>query len=376
MAITSRLLFVVNQLAFFKSHRLPLALAAQAAGYDVHVATARSDDMLEMLALGLTCHAIPLQRAGLNPWSDLRLFGVLLMLFWRLRPDVVHLVTIKPVIYGGLAARCLRVPGVVMAISGLGFVFTQKGNLSRVLQSLVIQLYRLAVGGGRVRVIFQNRDDRELFKSFTGIQDAQTVLIPGSGVSLSVYRYLPEPDGPVVITMAARLLADKGVFEFVDAAQRLHALGVVARFRLAGDLDPGNPSACTAGDLQLWRQQGVVELLGHCTDIPKLFSESHIVVLPSYREGMPKVLLEAAACGRAVVTTDVAGCRDAIEPGVTGVLVAAGDPIGLAEAMRSLIADSHVRQAMGEAGRRKAEREFDIAQVVSRHLQLYKTAMA
>lgn len=375
MASSPRLLFVVNQLAFFKSHRLPLALAAQAAGYDVHVATAWSDDIPEMLALGLTCHTIPLQRAGLNPWLDLRLFGVLLSLFWRLHPDVVHLVTIKPVIYGGLAARCLRLPGVVMAISGLGSVFIKKGALSRVLQGLVMRLYRHSVGGGHVRVIFQNQDDLELFKSFTGIQDTRTVLIPGSGVPLSVYRYLPEPDGPVVVTMAARLLVDKGVFEFVEAAQRLHASGVVARFRLAGVIDPDNPSSCTAEDLQRWRTQGAVELLGHCADIPALFSESHIVVLPSYREGMPKVLLEAAACGRAVITTDVAGCRDAIEAGVTGLLVAARDVGGLADAIRTLIENSKARLEMGEAGRRKAEREFDIAQVVSQHMQLYKAAM-
>ena len=373
---TPRLLFVVNQLAFFKSHRLPLALAAQAAGYDVHIATACDDGLQEMRALGLTCHTIPIRRAGLNPLADLRLFVALLTLFWRLRPDVVHLVTIKPAIYGGLAARCLRVPGVVMAISGLGFVFIQKGRLSRILQWLVIQLYRLAVGGGRVRVIFQNRDDQELFKTFMGIQDEQTVLIPGSGVSLSSYRYLPYPDDPVVVTMAARLLVDKGVFEFVDAVQQLRASGVEARFRLAGDIDPDNPSSCSAEDVNRWRVEGAVEILGHCADIPALFSESHIVVLPSYREGMPKVLLEAAACGRAVVTTDVAGCRNAIEPGVTGLLVPARDAHSLAKAMRTLIADSRVRRAMGEAGRHKAEREFDIEQVISQHMQLYSAAIA
>jgi glycosyltransferase involved in cell wall biosynthesis len=353
-----------------------LALAAQAAGYDVHIATACDDGLQEMHALGLTCHTIPIQRAGLNPLSDLRLFVALLTLFWRLRPDVVHLVTIKPVIYGGLAARCLRVPGVVMAIAGLGFVFIQKGRLSRTLQWLVIQLYRLAVGGGRVRVIFQNRDDQELFKMFTGIRDEQTVLIPGSGVSLSLHRYLPYPDGPVVVTMAARLLVDKGVFEFVDAVQQLRASGVEARFRLAGDIDPDNPSSCSAEDVNRWRVEGAVEILGYCADIPALFSESHIVVLPSYREGMPKVLLEAAACGRAVITTDVAGCRDAIEPGVTGLLVPARDADSLAEAMHTLIADSKVRRAMGEAGRRKAEREFDIVQVISQHMQLYSAAIA
>jgi glycosyltransferase involved in cell wall biosynthesis len=376
MSTAPKLLFVVNQLGFFKSHRLPLALAAQAKGFQVHIATAPSDATAEIVALGLTHHAVPLQRGGFNPLSDLRLLWSLACLFLRLRPRVVHLVTIKPVIYGGIAARCMRIPGVIMAISGLGFVFIQKGGWSRVLQIFVQQLYRLATGGNRVRVIFQNQDDCEIFKAFTHLREQQTLLIPGSGVPLSLYRYSPEPMGCVVVTMAARLLIDKGVFEFIAAAEQLQARGIVARFFLAGDLDPDNPSACTADDLRRWREDGVVELLGHCADIPALFSSSHIVVLPSYREGMPKVLLEAAACGRAVVTTDVAGCRDAIEPGITGLLVAARDASGLANAIQSLILDRPTRQAMGQAGRRKAEREFDIAQVVSRHLQLYAEMIA
>lgn len=366
-----KLLFVVNQLDFFKSHRLSLALAAQAHGFDVHIATAFSHSADDVVALGLTHHVVPLRRGGLNPLSDLRLLWSLIRLFLRLRPQVVHLVTIKPVIYGGLAARCTGMPNVVMAISGLGFVFIRNGGSSRVLQALVKQLYRLAVGGNHVRVIFQNNDDREIFAAFTALRQQQTTLIPGSGVPLSLYRYTPEPAGCVVVIMAARLLIDKGVFEFIAAAEQLRASGLTAKFCLAGELDPDNPSACTEDDLRRWREGGVVEVLGQCADIPALFSMSHIVVLPSYREGMPKVLLEAAACGRAIVTTNVAGCRDAIEPGVTGLLVPARDICALALAIRQLILDPAMRQSMGFAGRRKAEREFDIAQVVSRHLELY-----
>lgn len=376
MAFVPKLLFVVNQFEFFKSHRLPLALAAQAAGYEVHVATAASKGASEIGALGLTHHELPLQRKGLNPWSDLRLLWSLFRLFLRLRPEVLHLVTIKPVIYGGLVARCLRVPGVIMAISGFGFVFTQSGALARILRGLVMILYRLAVGGGRVRVIFQNPDDRDAFAKFTGLDAAQTTLISGSGVSLSDYQWTPEPVGGIVVVMAARLLIDKGVLEFVAAAEQLRSAGISARFWLAGDLDPDNPSTCTSDDLQRWRASGVVEVLGQCVDIPSLFSKSHIVVLPSYREGMPKVLLEAAACGRAIITTNVPGCRTAIEPGVTGLLVAARDVGGLAAAMRSLILNAECRQAMGKAGRRRAELEFDITQVIEKHLRLYKEAVA
>jgi glycosyltransferase involved in cell wall biosynthesis len=214
------------------------------------------------------------------------------------------------------------------------------------------------------------------FKTFAGLRDSQTVLISGAGVSLQECSYTPEPAGVVVVIMAARLLADKGVFEYVGAAELLRQKGVGARFCLAGDLDPGNPSTCSEDNLKSWRNGGAVELLGYHADIPRLFSSCHIVVLPSYREGMPKVLLEAAACGRAVVTTDVPGCRDAIEPNVTGLLVAPRDMAGLADAIERLILDGATRRLMGEAGRRKAEREFDIAQVVARHLQLYNNVVA
>jgi glycosyltransferase involved in cell wall biosynthesis len=375
MSTPRRLLFVVNQLDFFLSHRLPLALEAQLQGYEVHVATAASGPAKEVALQGLVHHPIPLQRGGVNPGADLRLLWSLICLFWRLRPQIVHLVTIKPAIYGGLAARCLRIPGVVMAISGLGFVFVRQGVRARLLQSVVKALYRIAVGGGRVCVIFQNREDQRVFQSFTALRANQMVLIPGSGVPLARYRYTPELAGTLVVTMAARLLVDKGVFEFVAAAEQLRGMGFSARFCLAGDLDPDNPASCTADDMRRWREAGVVELLGHCSDIPQLFASSHIVVLPSYREGMPRVLLEAAACGRVVVTTDVAGCRDAIEPGVTGLLVPAQDVAGLVAAIRTLLTDTALRQSMGEAGRSKAEREFDIAHVVTQHMQLYAEVM-
>lgn len=368
---SKRLLIVVNQMAFFKSHRLPLAIAAQGAGYEVHIATAPSADAGDLAEMGLTHHALPLRRSGLNPIPDLVFFAYLLVLFIRVRPRVLHLVTSKPVIYGGIAARLLRIPRVVMAISGLGFVFTQNNGSSKLLRGVVQFLYRLAVKGSRVRVIFQNRDDRRAFLAFSGLQAHQAVLIPGAGVALAQYQPRPEPGSPVTVVMAARLLVDKGVFEFVTAARQLRQQGVQARFCLAGAPDPENPSACTDQDIQTWRKEGVVEILGHCADIAGLFARSHIVVLPSYREGMPKVLLEAAACGRPVVTTDVPGCREAIEPGVTGLLVPPRDSHSLASAIGTLISDPVTRRAMGAAGRRKAEREFALESVIETHLQLY-----
>ncbi len=289
-------------------------------------------------------------------------------------PDVVHLVTIKPVIYGGIAARLAGVPRVVAAISGLGFAFIQRGIAFTILRGVISVFYRLALGHPGTTVVFQNSADRDTVVRIAKLPIARTTLIRGSGVDLAVNRPVPRTRGEdVVVTMASRLLRDKGVVEYVDAARRLRGTGVNVRFLLAGDPDPGNPATVTAGELAEWRQLGIVELLGHCDDVNALFAASDVVVLPSYREGMPKVLLEAAACGRAVVTTDVPGCRDAIDPEVTGILVPARDPTALANAIERLARDATLRARYGAAGRALAEREFDLARVVEAHLQLYNT---
>jgi glycosyltransferase involved in cell wall biosynthesis len=368
------LLFVVNQPAFFLSHRLPLALAAKKAGYKVHVATQPGPGVEEIETAGLLHHKIPLHRSARNPFVDLWLLCALIRLFIQLRPTVVHLVTIKPVIFGGLAARIAGVKGVVFAISGLGFAFKRNGVLSNLLFHLIRVMYRLALSSPNKRVIFQNPTDQELVSDFAKLSGDQSVLVPGSGVDLSQYQYDPEPTGTVVATMACRLLKDKGAFEFVAAAKILKDRGIEVIFRLAGVPDPDNLTSCTLDDLDRWRTDGCVELLGYRSDIPQLFAASHIVVLPSwYFEGLPKVLIEAAACGRAVVTTVMPGCRDAIQPNVTGILVPAKDALSLANAIHRLAIDADMRQAMGAAGRVWAEKQFDIQSVISKHLEIYET---
>jgi len=369
-------LFVVNNPAFFMSHRVPLALAARDAGYDVHVATMAGPAVADIEALGLTHHAVPMTRSGKNPLQELGTIRALTRLFRTLRPDLVHLVTIKPVLYGGLAARLARVPAMVAAISGLGFVFVAKGAKAALVRSVVGLLYRLALGHRNSAVVFQNTDDRDKLRNIGAVRDGQVEMIRGSGVDLAEYQAVPEPQEPVVALMAARLLRDKGVREFVQAASLLRAQGLPVRMRLAGSIDPGNPASITADELRGWQDEGVVELLGERRDVAALYAASHIAVLPSYREGLPKSLIEAAACGRAVVTTDVPGCRDAIEPGETGVLVPPHDATALAAAIAALALDPQRRRAMGEAGRRLAEREFSIADVCGRHLDIYARLQA
>lgn len=367
-----RLFIIVNELHFFVSHRLPLALAARDAGYEVHVATRPVRDAAQIESLGLVHHPIRLSRSGKNPFAELLVIWRLVRLLRRVRPDVVHLVTIKPVLYGGLAARLAGVHGVVAAVSGLGFVFTSQRRGARLLRGIVTGLYRMALDHPNLRVIFQNPTDRSLLLSRDVIAPEATILVPGSGVDLQAYRAQPETDGEPIVVMAARLLKDKGVAEFVEAARLLRQRGVRARFLLAGEPDSGNPQSVTADELRAWQAAGDVELLGFRSDIAGLFCAAHIVVLPSYYgEGLPKVLIEAAACGRAVVTTDSPGCRDAIEPDITGLLVPARDVGALARAIHLLIDDVSLRRRMGQAGRQLAERRYSIERIIDAHLIAY-----
>jgi glycosyltransferase involved in cell wall biosynthesis len=285
----------------------------------------------------------------------------------------VHLVTIKPVLYGGISARLVKVPNVVYAISGLGSVFTRNGFKAQLFRKFITTLYKYALGCHNACVIFQNVDDQAALLKVGAVTAKRSLIIRGSGVDLNKIIALNEPTGTPVVAFAARLLEEKGVRIFVDAAQQLQSKNQNIRFWLIGKPDPGNPSSVSEEELSIWSKQGIVETLGFRTDIPELFSQVHIVTLPSYYgEGLPKVLIEAAASGRAVITTDHPGCRDAIEEGVTGLLIPVRDSQALATAIEKLINDKDLRCKMGKAGRTLAEREFSINRVVQAHLDIYK----
>lgn len=366
------ILFVVNAPEFFLSHRLPLAQAAKAEGYEVHVASAFGAQAHNIKEYGFTHHVVPFARRGQNPLVELATLVKLIGLFRRLKPDLVHLITIKPVLYGGLAARVSGVGAVVSAVSGLGTVFLASSGIASARRWLVKRLYTAAFKQKKLAVIFQNPDDRAALLDIGALHLSDTRMIRGSGVDLSEYPYLPEPEGRPVVVMAARLLRDKGVFEFVQAAQLLRQRNVNVEMRLIGSPDPGNPTSVSEHDLEAWRQAGVVELLGYRTDIAEQYAAANIVCLPSYREGLPKSLVEAAACGRAVVTTDVPGCRDAIEPDTTGVLVPVKSALLLADAVQALIESPERRLRMGKAGRELAEKAFSIDRIVEQHLAIYR----
>lgn len=375
MTRSPRLLFVANVAWFFASHRLSIARAAREAGYDVRIAAgdAGAD---AIVSVGLPFHPLPVERGMAGLAVEWELFRSLTSLYRSWTPDIVHHVTLKPVLYGSLAARRVGVPWLVNAISGLGTLELAQGVAAHLRRRVTHALLRLGCDRPNCRVIFQNAEDRAVFESQGIVRPERSVLIPGSGVDLRVYQPSPEPSGLPVVMLPARLIRDKGIAEFVQAAKLLRARDVSARFVLVGGLDPCNATAVAESVLQQWLSDGAVEWQGHRTDMERAFSEASIVCLPSYREGMPKALLEAAACARPIVTTDTPGCRDCVEPGRSGLLVPARDASALADALHDLLEHPMKRRAFGAAGRELAERAFGVQGVIDRHLKLYRSLQA
>ena len=371
-----KILFVVNDAPFFLSHRLPLALAALEEGYEVHVATPDSPLSATIQKHGLQFHAIPMHRSNMRLWKELKSFRALLNLYRRLQPDLVHHVTIKPVLYGGVAARLTKVPAVVFAVPGLGHVFVQEDLKTGLLRGAVKWAYRYVFGHPNARVIFQNPDDRLLMERAQLLAAENSILIRGSGVDINDFTPGPEAEGVPLVVLAARMLWEKGVGEFVDAAGQLREQKIEARFILAGESDPGNPSAVPVWQLEQWHDSGIVEWWGACDDMTRVFAEAHIVCLPSYREGLPKVLIEAAACGRPIVTTDVPGCREVVRHEENGLLVPVRNPTALAAALRRLIASAVLRQFLGQNGREIAVAEFALDKVIEQTLAIYRGLLA
>ncbi|MBX3196823.1 MAG: glycosyltransferase family 4 protein [Labilithrix sp.] len=372
MRAPPRLVLVVNDAAFFLSHRLPIALGARDAGFDVHVATPQDDAAARIEALGLPFHAIPLSRRGTSPADELRTIRALIALYRELTPDIVHHVTAKPILYGGIAARIARVPAVVHAVSGLGHVFISEHPRARLIRQAIRATYRVVTSHPNCAVIFQNDDDRRTFGR--AIRTSRIVMIRGSGVDLGQFRRTPLPDGPPLVVLPSRMLWDKGVGEFVEAARILKRQGVGARFALVGGIDPGNPAAVPAKRIDRWVAEGAVEWWGLRDDMPAVLARASLVCLPSYREGMPKVLLEACAAGRPIVTTDVPGCRDVVAGGDHGVLVPARDAAALARAIGNLVDDRAALERMATAAA-EAARAFAIDEVLAQTLALYRLLM-
>lgn len=377
----TRLLFVVNADWFFVSHRLPLALGARAQGFDVAVCAGASDARARIEHEGFEFLPLPIARGGTDPRQDAQTLAALVHTYRAWRPDIVHHVTIKPVLYGSLAARLVGIPRVVNAVSGLGSAFIetkQRGRRHRVLRAGLREAYRLALHGRGTRTIFQNADDLEGFVAAGLAPRGRAHLIRGSGVAFERFRPSPLPGGRPVVLLPARLLRDKGIVEFVEAARTLKTRHPDARFALVGRVDPDNPSAISRAEIDEWVASGAVEWWGAKThdEMPAVYAAATIVALPSYREGLPLSLAEAASCGRPIVTTDVPGCRETVVDGTSGWLCRAQDGASLTAVLAEALSSRDELERRGRRAASLARERFSLEQVVAQTLGVYETCLA
>jgi glycosyltransferase involved in cell wall biosynthesis len=365
------LLYLVAEDWYFCSHRLPLAIAARQQGYEVMLATRVQRHGEIIRDAGIELFPIELARHSHNPVRELSALREIVAVYRKAKPDIAHHVALKPVLYGSIAAALARTPAVVNAIAGLGYVFTSREVRARLLRPAVGAAYHLLLDRPNSRLILQNPDDMQAFVKRGLIHPNRAALIRGSGVDMQEFTAEPELPGVPLVVLPARLLRDKGVVEFVQAARELQQASIKARFALVGTPDPHNPTAISEHQVRSWEQAGIVEWWGWRDDMREVYRQSHIVCLPSYREGLPKALIEAAACGKPIVTCDVPGCREIVTDGDNGLLVPARETTPLAYALRRLIEDPQLRQRMGERSRRRAVETFSIQRVIEDTLAVY-----
>lgn len=371
-----KIILFANTDWYLYNFRRSLALALREAGHDLLLVSPPGEYGEKLRALGLRWQPVPMDRRSLNPLREAGLLWHLRGLFKRERPDLVHSFTIKCAVYGSLAARAAGVPARVNAVAGLGYVFISPSLRARLLRPPVKALLRAALGGAGARLILQNPDDVALFER-AALVDARAVrLIRGSGVDcrrfVAAERSERAAGAPMRVLLAARLLWDKGLGEFVEAARMLKAQGRDLRFLVAGTPDPGNPATVDVARVRAWVDEGLIEWLGHVQDMPALFAGVDAKVLPSYREGLPKSLIEAAACALPLVTTDVPGCREVVTHERDGLLVPVRDAAALAAAIARLHDDPELAARLGRAAQDKALREFDEGVVIAKTIDVYR----
>lgn len=382
MSLTGKkLLFVVTEDWYFRSHRLPIARAARDAGAEVMVACrigAEGSSAAETIrSEGFSLIPLNIARSSRNPFSDITLLFSLIRLYRRTRPDIVHHVAIKPVLYGSIAAWIALVPAVVNAMAGLGFLFISDRLFARLARPPIRAVFRAFMNRTRTRLIVQNPDDQRLFQEKIGVQPDRIAVIRGSGVDCDIFTPPPlrsTSGGLITALCVSRMLWDKGIGELVEAARLLKQRRVAIKIRLVGPTD-ANPASIPQSTLDRWEEEGIVEVAGASTKIAEENAAAHIAVLPSYREGLPKSLLEAAACGLPLVATDVPGCREICLDDKTGILVPPYEAGPLAEALQRLAEDKDLRDRLGQNARRLAVDAFSTKRVQEETIALYEAML-
>ena len=372
-AARPKILFVVAEDWYFWSHRRPIAAAALQNGYDVYVATRVGDCGEKIIGAGFRLIPLRLNRSSYSLFYELRTVRQLRSIYRQVKPDIVHHIALKPVLYGSMAALGERRTQVINAFAGLGYLVSSPTFKARALKRVLWTMFRFLLNRPNSFLLLQNREDRDLLVADVGVLPEKTTIIRGSGVDIHEFQATAELPGVPIVLLSSRMLWIKGISDFVDAAKLLRARGVNARFVLAGDTDLGSPGAIPREKLQEWQNAGSVEWWGHQQSMPQMLQQATLVCLPSHGgEGVPKALIEAAASERAIVATDVPGCRDIVRHGINGLLVATKNPAALADAIATLLNNASLRAEMGRRGRKIAVNEFSEEKVIQQTLALYR----
>jgi glycosyltransferase involved in cell wall biosynthesis len=371
-----RLLFIVNEDWAFVSHFIERAVAAKEHGYDVAVVAHCTNHRRIIESAGLTVFEHGMSRSGTNPFREIASVLNLIKVIRNYRPTLIHLIALKPIVLGSCASIFFRKARIICAPIGMGYLFSSDDSRARRLRPIVNGALRIALKRSRVAIIIENQDDMDTLKQGNFVKNNQIYLIKGAGVNLNTYRATSESDEHLVVSLFARMLRDKGVVEFVQAANTIKQSRPDIQFQLIGGLDDGNPAALSSQQIQDWVAEGSVTWLGQRSDVPELLTKSNIVVLPSYREGLPKVLIEAAAAQRAVIATDVVGCREAVTDGLNGLLIKPRDSHALSEAIKRLVSDQDLRHKLAQAGRFRAENEFSSEIINAQTLAVYQQVLS
>jgi glycosyltransferase involved in cell wall biosynthesis len=364
-----KILYLVSEDWYFVSHRLPMARAAKRAGYDVHVATNVDECGAQIEQEGFVLHPVHWRRGSLNPFRLLAAILETRRIYRQVRPDLVHHVALVPSLIGSLAALGLPIAR-LNALAGLGFAFTSNTAKARMVRPMATTLLGWLFRRPATSVLVQNPDDYAVVSAL-GVPKSAIAVIPGSGVDTDILTPMPEPRGPFTVGFVGRLLDDKGVRTLVRAHELLTERGAVIQTLLAGEPDPSNPASIPNQVLEGWRHLPNLELLGHVDDIRSVWKQAHVAILPSRREGLPKSLLEAAACGRPLIATDVPGCREIARQGINALLVPADDAEALAQAIDTLRKDPDLRTRFGSTGREIAVTEYSSARIGQEITALY-----
>ncbi len=369
-----KFLMILNELAWFWSHRLPLARAIQEKGWKLSVAAHDADQEEFFKNAEVTGFDLP-RFSSLNIISQIFFMQGVYKTIKTEQPDIIHVITIRYAFYVGLVTRLMRYKPVTFTVAGLGSLYTAPGLKMKMMRFIVLPLLRFAFGGKGKTIIFQNPDDRQKMIDTKIVKLENTALIRGSGVDLEDFPYTPyeENNEEPIILFTSRLVKEKGILDFIEAARILKDEGVKARFVVAGNIYSDNPRSLMINEIRQPDEEGIIEWMGQVTNMAELLTSSMMVVLPSYYgEGVPKVLLEAAAIGRPIITCDAPGCREAVEHEVNGILVPPQSPTDLAQAIKLLMNDHEKRIQYGAAGRNRVEEDFNTDHVVAQTMHVYE----